>query len=270
MGTMTSMKPLAVVTGASSGIGYELAKQFAQNGFDLLVAAEDDGIQTAARDFEQLGARVEPVQVDLSTSEGVETLYAAIGSAGRPVDSIALNAGVGVGGDFARETSLRDELTLIGLNVVSTVHLAKRVLADMIPLRQGRLLFTSSIAGTMPTPLEAVYGASKAFVLSFAASLRDELKDTGITVTALLPGPTDTNFFHRAGLDDTQVAAVEAKKNSPADVAKQGFEALMAKKDRVVAGNLATKLEGAAARFMPESVKASKHRKMAEHGSAKK
>ena len=270
MQTMSSEKPLAVVTGASSGIGYELAKQFAVHGFDLLVAAEDTAIENAARDFEQEGATARAVQVDLATYDGVEKLCEAIYSTGRPVEAIAINAGVGVGGDFARETDFNAELNLINLNVLSTVHLAKRVIREMVARHHGRVLITSSIAGTMPTPLEAVYGASKAFGLSFAASLRHELKDTGVTVTALMPGPTDTNFFHRAGLDDTRVGTEEKLKNSAAEVAEQGYKALMAGKDRVVAGNLATKLEGHAARFTPESVKAERHKKMAEHGSTKK
>jgi short-subunit dehydrogenase len=267
---MVSAKPLAVVTGASSGIGYELARQFARHGYDLVMAAEDDGIRRAAADVERLGGDVQAVQVDLAKYEGVEMLCDAIRSTGRPIDSIAINAGVGVGGDFARETGLEAELNLIDLNVGSTVHLAKRVLGEMVSQGRGRLLFTSSFAGTMPTPLEAVYGAASAFILSFAASLRNELKNTGVTVTALIPGPTDTNFFHRAGRDDTKVASIEAKKNSAEDVARQGYEALMANKDRVVAGNLATKIEGLASRFVPESLKAERHRRMAAHGSAKR
>jgi len=263
-------KPFAVVTGASSGIGYELARQFAEHGYDLLIAAEDQGIESAGRELEQLGAHVEAIQVDLATYEGVEKLYGTIRSEGRPVEALALNAGVGVGGDFARETDLKDELNLISLNVVSTVHLAKRVVKDMVAEGHGRVLVTSSIAGTMPTPLEAVYGASKAFGLSFAASLRNELDGTGVSVTALMPGPTDTNFFHRAGLDDTKVGTTGKEENDPADVARQGFEALMAGKDRVVAGSIKTKIQGAAARFTPESVKAEQHRKMSEHGSAEK
>jgi len=268
MGTMATTKPLAVVTGASSGIGFELARQFAQNGFDLLVCAEDDDIHGAARALEADGAWTEAVQADLATYDGVEKLYAAIQGAGRPVEAIAINAGVGVGGDFARETDLRDELRMIQLNVVSTVHLAKRVLPDMVARRRGRVLITASIAGMMPTPLEAVYGATKAFDLSFAASLRNELKDTGVTVTALTPGPTDTDFFRRADLEDTKFAE-QSKKNSPADVAKDGFEALMAGKDRVVgASTLGTKAQGLFARIMPEGAKAEMHRKMAEPGSA--
>ena len=146
-------RPLAVVTGASNGIGYELAKQFAQNGFDLLITATGPSINEAAQAFEELGAGVEAVQADLSTYDGVETLYNQIKATGRPVDAIAINAGVGVGGDFARETDLKDELNLINLNVVSSVHLAKRVVKDMVEHGKGRILFTSSIAAIMPAKI---------------------------------------------------------------------------------------------------------------------
>ena len=265
MATIASNKPLAVVTGASSGIGYELARVFADHGFDLVLCAEDAGIQRAAQNIAATGASVVPVQADLATYEGVERLYADVMRLGRPIDAIAINAGVGVFGDFARDTALADELRLLELNVVSTVHLAKRVVRDMVAVGKGRVLFTSSIAGEMPTPLEAVYGASKAFILSFADSLRNELKDSGVTVTALLPGPTDTNFFHRAGMDDTKAAAEAAKKNRPEDVAKQGFDALMAGKDRVVgATSMATKIQGTVAKIIPEDVKARQHQKLTE------
>jgi short-subunit dehydrogenase len=197
----TSAHPLAVVTGASSGIGHELARQFAEHGFDLLVAAEDDGIASAADSLRALGPPVESVQADLGTYEGVEQLVARIRSLGRPVDAIALNAGVGVGGPFL-ETDLQKEVELINLNVTSVVHLAKRVLPDMVARGEGRVLFTSSIAAEMPGPFEAVYAASKAFELSFAEAIRNELKDTGVTITALQPGPTDTNFFRRADMEE--------------------------------------------------------------------
>ena len=260
-----TIRPFAVVTGGSSGIGYELAKQFAQNGFDLLVVAEDEGITEAARSLEELGIRAAALRSDLATYDGVENLYAAIQATERPVDAIAINAGVGVGGDFARQTDLRDELNLINLNVVSTVHLAKRVVKDMVARGSGRILFTSSIAALMPGSFEAVYAASKAFVQSFAEALRNELKDTGVTVTSLQPGPTETNFFHRAGMDDTRVGS--SKKDDPAQVAKQGFEALMAGKDDVIAGSLTTKLQGAMAKVLPETLNAEQHRKLAEPGS---
>jgi short-subunit dehydrogenase len=260
-------RPLAVVTGASSGIGHELAKQFAQNGFDLLITATGASINDAALACEKLGAKVETVQTDLATYDGVETLYNHIKAAGRPVDAIAINAGVGVGGDFVRETDLKDEINLINLNVVSTVHLAKRVVKDMVDRGKGRILFTSSIVSQMPSPFQAVYGASKAFVHSFSEALRNELKDTGVTVTALMPGATETNFFHRAGMDDTKVGT--EKKDDPALVAKQGFEALMAGKDSILAESLKTKIQGAIGSILPDTVTAEQNRKITEPGSAK-
>lgn len=269
MATASTQRPLAAVTGASSGIGYELANQFAMHGYDLVICSESLDIESAAATLSETGAMVRAVQADLSTYEGVETLYAEILNSAVPLEAIAINAGVGVAGDFARETNLEEELRLIRLNVVSTVHLAKRVAKDMVARGRGRILITASVAGIMPAPLLAVYGATKAFDLSFAASLRYELKDTGVSVTALIPGPTDTEFFERAGMEDTK-AAEQAEQNDPADVAQQGFEALMSGKDRVyAASSLATKLQGMTARFMPESVKAEQHRKLSEPRSPK-
>jgi len=256
----TKNKPLAVVTGASSGIGLELAKQFAENGFDLVIAAEDTGIHAAAAEIGGDGVTVDPFQVDLSSFEGVESLYEHIRSSGRPVDAAAINAGIGVGGEFA-QTDLNAELKLINLNVVSTVHLTKRLLPDMLARRAGRILITSSIAGDVPGPFEAVYAASKAFDLSFAQAIRNELKDTGITVTALQPGPTETNFFHRAGMDDTKVG--QSEKDDAAQVAREGFEALMAGKDHVVAWSFKNKVFAAAGRMMPGTA-AEMHAKQAE------
>jgi short-subunit dehydrogenase len=242
--------PLALVTGASSGIGYELAKVFAKNGYDLIVAAEDGGIVEAAEAFRADGVKVEAVQVDLSQPEGVDRLYSRIKSAGKPLECAALNAGVGVGGEFAK-THFEEELKMIQLNVVSTVHLAKHLVRDMLAQGHGRLLFTSSIAAEMPGPYYAVYAASKAFVQSFAEALRYELKETEVTVTSLQPGATDTNFFARAHMLDT--AAGEGKKDSPADVAQDGFEALMAGKDHVVAGSLKNNIQAGMSKFISEA-----------------
>ncbi len=258
-------RSLAVVTGASSGIGRELAKQFAGNGFDLVVAAEDAAIFDAARELEELGARVDAVQVDLARPEGVEALHRRITATSRPVDALALNAGVGAGGAFATDTDLADELRVVDLNVRSTVHLTKLVVRDMVARGEGRMLFTSSIASTMPGPFQAVYNASKSFVQSFALALRNELKDTGVSVTVLMPGPTDTEFFERADMLDTKVGA--GKKDDPADVARDGFEALMAGDERVVSASLKTKLQGRGSRFLPDSAQAEMHRSMAEPGS---
>jgi len=264
----TTQKPFAVVTGGSNGIGLELAKQFAEHGYDLLLAAEPAGLTQAAQDVQSLGAQVDTIAVDLADHDGVHQLITKIQASGRPVDAIAINAGVGVGGDFVRETDLDKELNMINLNVVSTVHLAKHVLKDMVARGSGKVLFTASVASIMPAPFEAVYGATKAFILSFSEALHNELRDTGVSVTALLPGPTETNFFHRAEMDDTTVGV--SKKDDPADVARDGFNALMAGKDKVIAGSLKTKVQGVAAEMMPPTVSAEMHRKMSEPGSGKK
>jgi short-subunit dehydrogenase len=258
----------AVVTGASSGIGFELARQFATNGFDVLAVAEDERLEGAAAAILDAGTEVMPVRADLATYDGVEELCAAIERAGRPVDAVAINAGVGVGGDFARGTELDAELDVIRLNVLSTVHLAKRVVPGMVARGEGRILFTASIAATMPAAFTAVYGASKAFVLSFAEALREELKDSGVTVTALLPGPTETDFFRRAGMGDTRVGT--EPKDDPAVVARHGFEALMAGRHAVVAGSARSKMQGRLNELLPEPLKARMHRRLAEPGSARR
>ncbi|HUR84750.1 MAG TPA: SDR family NAD(P)-dependent oxidoreductase [Solirubrobacteraceae bacterium] len=264
----TPTRSLAVVTGASRGIGLELAREFAQHDFDLIVAAEDDAIHAAALELAEIGPRVDAVQVDLATDGGVDALYSRIRSTGRPVDAIALNAGIGAGGAFATDTALEDELRLIDLNIRSTVHLAKHVVRDMVDRGEGRMLFTSSIASTMPGAFQAVYNASKSFVQSFALALRNELKDTGVWVTSLMPGPTDTEFFERADMLDTKVGASD--KDDPADVARDGFDALMNGDERAVSASMSTKLQGRASRVLPDSAKAAMHRRMAEPGSAKR
>ncbi|MCG5451417.1 SDR family NAD(P)-dependent oxidoreductase [Micromonospora hortensis] len=266
MTTPTSDRPLALVTGASSGIGYELAAQFVEHGFDLVIAAEDDGIEAAAQKLRRDGGpQIWSVRVDLAREQGVTELVAAVTATGRPLDALALNAGRGAGGAFVGGTDLADELEIVDLNVRSTVHLAKRLLPGMVERGTGRVLFTSSIASTMPGPFQAVYNASKSFVQSFAEALRNELKDTGVTVTSLMPGPTDTEFFDRADMEDTRVGS--GKKDDPAKVAEQGFEAMMRGDQTITAGSLMNKVQTAAGKIIPDKLKSEQHRRMAEPGS---
>lgn len=254
-----SDRPLAVVTGASSGIGLELARVFAEEGFDLLVAAEDDAIHSTGI------AGAEAVQVDLATEAGVQELYRCVLATGRPVAAIALNAGIGAGGTFATGTRIEDELKLIDLNVRGTTHLAKLVVRDMVARDEGRVLFVSSIASTMPGSFQAVYNASKSYVQSLALALREELRDSNVTVTTLMPGPTETEFFARANMEDTRVGSGD--KDDPADVAREGYEALMAGRERAISASLSTKMQGRFSRVLPDRAKAAVHRRMAEPGS---
>ena len=265
--TMNGGRPLALVTGASSGIGLELARVFARNGFALVMNAEDAALDEAAAQLRASGTDAEAIRADLTEPGEIERLYAEVTRDGRKVDALALNAGVGAGGDFARHTSLDKELRLIDLNVRSTVHLAKLGLRDMVARNEGRVLFTSSIASTMPGSYQAVYNASKSFVQSFALALQDELRDTEVTVTSLMPGPTETEFFERAEMLDTRVGAGD--KDDAAEVAQQGFEAMMSGDERVVGGGLGTKAQALASRVLPDSAKAAMHRRMAQPGSAK-
>lgn len=259
---------LAVVTGASSGIGYNLAKVFAENGYDLVIASHGERLDEAAADFKALGVAVTAISADLASFDGVKSLWEQVEAVGRPVDAIALNAGVGVGGLFA-ETSLDEEINLVRLNVEGTVHLAKYAVKHMVAKGSGKILVTASIASEMVAPRETVYAASKAFGLAFAKGLRAELKDTGVTVTALQPGPTDTDFFDRAGLSDTQAGTEGKKESEPYEVAKQGYKALIAGDDHVYAASLKTKIEGAVMGLMPDALQAKMHDDMAKPLSEK-
>ena len=263
------LRPLALVTGASSGIGFELAKQFAQNGYDLLIAAEKaPELAEAAQALGGLGAggasSVEQCAADLSTREGVDQLYEKTRSLGRPVDALAANAGIGLGKSFFDE-GWDDILRVIDTNVTGTARLIWLIGKDMRERGQGRILITGSIAGLMPGSFQAVYNGTKAFLDSFSFAIRNELKDTGVSVTCLMPGATETNFFHRAGLDDTKIGQSDHK-DDPADVAKTGFEALMRGDGDVVHG-LHNKAQAAMAAITPQSGLAEMHRKMAEPGS---
>lgn len=241
------------MTGASSGIGYELSKLLASDGYDLVVAADDDAIESSAAVFGAGGAEVEAVRADLRRPVEVERLYRTATAGGRSLDIAAINAGVGRGGPFI-DGDLDGDFAIVDLNVRSTMQLAKLVLRDMAARGEGKVLLTSSIAATMPGSLQSVYNASKSFIQSLSEALYDELRDTGVTVTALMPGPTDTEFFRRGNMLDTVVGRMP--KDDPAAVARQGYEALMRGDRKVVAESLMTKVMGLAGRVLPDSVKA--------------
>lgn len=249
---MSLNTPLAIVTGASTGIGRALAQQFVDHGFDVVIAANEHEIHRAADQLAASGQHVVPVQVDLATADGVEELWVTARAQGRPPDAAALNAGVGASGRFDR-TALRDDLEVVDLNVRSTVHLAKLVTQSMVLAGTGRLLITSSIAAVAPGPYHATYAASKAFVHSFAEGIREELKDTGVSVTSLMPGPTDTEFFSRAGMLDTKVGQMDDKDDAR-DVAKAGFDALMAGKASVVAGSFKNRIQAELGTHLPDAL----------------
>ncbi|WP_422036712.1 SDR family NAD(P)-dependent oxidoreductase [Reyranella sp.] len=257
-------RPLAIVTGASSGIGFELAKRCAAEGFDLLVAADDPRIEEAARALGQAGGSVEAVQVDLATPEGVDRLLAAVKD--RPIDALLANAGHGLGRAFLDQDW--DEIRhVIDTNVTGTVYLLHRVGREMAGRGHGRILITGSIAGFMPGTYQAVYNATKAFIDMFSYALRAEVQGRGVTVTCLMPGPTETEFFERADLMDTKVG--QAKKDDPAEVAENGFKAMMAGDSGVVSG-WQNKLQVALAKILPETVMAGQHAKQAAPGTGDK
>jgi short-subunit dehydrogenase len=258
-------RPLALVTGASSGIGYELARCCVENGFDLVVAADEPEIETAARTFRGLGATVTAVQADLATPEGVDRLYDAARALNRPIDALLANAGRGLGKGFF-DQDFDDVRHVIDTNITGTIYLIQKVGRDMRARGQGRILIVGSIAGFMPGTFQAVYNGTKAFIDSFSFALRHELKDTGVTVTCLMPGPTETEFFERADMLDTKVG--QQKKDDPADVARAGFKAMMKGEGDVVSG-WKNKLQTAIAAVTPAGMLAEQHRGMAEPGSGK-
>src|SRR5438477_7728575 len=257
-------RPLAVVTGASTGIGYELPKCCAARGFDLVTAADEPQINEAARELRALGAAVEAVDADLATLDGVDRLYGATEKLNRPIDALLANAGRGLGRGFL-DQDFAAARRVVDTNITGTLYLIQKVGRDMRARGAGRILITGSIAGFMPGTYQAVYNGTKAFLDSFSFALRHELVDTGVTVTCLMPGATETDFFERADMMDTKIG--QSKKDDPADVAKQGFEAMMRGEGDVVTG-WHNKLRSPIALVTPSDMLAERHRRAAEPGSA--
>ena len=255
-----SSRKLAIVTGASSGIGLEIAKLAAQDGYDLIVAADTPFVE-AGPALKDLGANVEQVEGDLATQNGLDQLLQRIGD--RPVDVLVANAGHGLGHGFL-DQSPAEWQHVINTNITGTLLLIQPIVRRMVQRGEGKVLITGSIAGHLAGSFQAVYNGSKAFIDSFAAALNEEIKDSGVTVTCLKPGATETNFFHRAELDDTKVG--QAKKDDPADVAKAGWDAMQKGEPAVIYG-LKNKMQVAAAGMMTDATTAKLHRAQAEPGS---
>ncbi|BBF70908.1 putative oxidoreductase [Sphingobium sp. AntQ-1] len=254
----------AIITGASTGIGFELASIAAENGYDLLVVADEPLIDAAAEDFKRHGVQVTSVEADLATLQGVDQLLSATN--GRQIDLLCANAGRGLGHGFL-DQEVADWRRVIDTNITGTLYLLQKVLKDMVARDAGKILITGSIAGFIPGSFQAVYNGSKAFVDSFADAIRNEIKDSkGVTITTLMPGPVETEFFDRADMLDTSVGASETK-SDPADVARDGWDALMKGEAHIVSG-WKNKVQAALAHVTPAAVLAEQHRKMAEPGSA--
>ncbi len=260
------MAKLAIVTGASTGIGFELASLAAENGYDLVVAADEPLIHAAAADFERRGVEVIPIEADLATIDGVNALLAATN--GRPVDLLFANAGRGLGHGFL-DQPVADWRRVVDTNITGTLYLLQTVLKEMVARDEGKVLITGSIAGFIPGSFQAVYNGTKAFVDSFADAIRNELKDArDVTITTLMPGPVETEFFERADMLDTSVGASDLK-SDPADVARDGWDALMAGKAHIVSG-WRNKVQATLAHVTPAAILAEQHRKMAKPGSAER
>jgi short-subunit dehydrogenase len=253
----------AVVTGASTGIGFELATLAAQSGYDVLVVADEPLIEAAAADLLQFGTTITFLDVDLSTLEGVDQVLAKAN--GRTIDLLCANAGRGLGHGFL-DQAVADWRHVIDTNITGTLYLLQRVLKDMVSRNDGKVLVTGSIAGFIPGSFQAVYNGTKAFVDSFTDAIRNEIKEvSGVTITTLMPGPVETEFFARADMLDTSVGTSQHK-SDPADVARDGWKALMAGEAHVVSG-WKNKLQATLAHVTPASMLAEQHRKMAEPGS---
>lgn len=255
-------RPLALITGASTGIGYELARCCAKAGYDLIIAADEREIENSAQDFRKLGCDVEAIECDLATIDGVDRLLALVGE--RSIDALLANAGRGLGNGFL-DQDFNEIRRVIDTNITGTVYLIQKIGQRMRERNRGKILITGSIAGFMPGAFQAVYNGTKAFLDSFSFALRNELKDTDITITCLMPGATETRFFERAHMMDTKVGT--QKKDDPAYVAQLGFDAMERGEADIVTG-WKNKVQAALANVMPASTLAEQHRKMAEPGSA--
>ncbi|MDQ3292309.1 MAG: SDR family oxidoreductase [Bacteroidota bacterium] len=250
---MATERKYALITGATQGIGYELAKLFAQDKYNLVIVARNQQeLDTSAAEFkQQYGVEVITLAKDLSTRQGPFEVYNVVKEQGIQVDVLVNNAGQGQYGEFV-DTDIHRELEIVDLNIGAYLVLTKCFLKEMVARNEGKILMVSSIGGELPGPLQSVYHATKAFVTSFTEAIQNEIKETNITITKLLPGVTDTDFFNKAEMTEAKMVK-EGSKADPAEVAKDGYEALMAGKLEIISG-LKNKAMVAASKVMPDSM----------------
>ncbi len=266
---MTQNKNYALITGATDGIGYELAKLFAKDHYNLIIVARDKAeLEQKADEFRQHGIDVITIAKDLFKREQTLEVCEEIKSRGVQVDVLVNNAGQGAYGLF-KDNELDRELDIIELNIAATVILTKHFVREMVGRNNGRILNLASIASTAPGPWQAVYHGTKAFILSFSEGLRSELKDTDVTVTALLPGATDTDFFNKADMNESKIVQDKDSLSDPADVAKDGYDALMSGKDKIVSG-LKNKMMVGMSHVTPDPALAEQMKNMQEPDSKNK
>ncbi len=225
-----------LITGATSGIGYELAKQFAKNGYDLVIVARDyEALKKRANEFKEYGINAIPISKNLFLSDEAYSLYSELKMNGISPEILVNDAGQGVYGKF-QDTDIHREVDIVNLNIISVIILTKLFVKDRLAKRSGKILNLASVAGKVPGPWNSVYHGTKAFVLSWSEAIREELKEVGITVTALLPGPTDTDFFNKADMNQSKIVEDKETLASPEEVAIDGYNALMNNKDKVISG----------------------------------
>jgi len=267
---MTTSKQHVLITGGSMGIGFELAKLFAQDGYNLVLVARDQGeLDSAAAELKKMNhIDVQTIAKDLFDPENAFKLYDEIKTKGVEIGILVNNAGHGHYGEFI-DSDLRTELKIIQLNISSLVVLTKLFLKDMVQKKEGKILNLSSIASKSPGPWQSVYHGTKAFVQSFTEAIRYEVKDKGISVTALLPGATDTDFFNKAGMESSKIVQDKSQLADPADVAKDGYKALMSGDDMVVSG-MKNKMQVGMAAVTPDEKNAAKMAKQQEPADKKK
>jgi len=265
---MENRKKFALITGATSGIGLELAKLFARDQSNLILVARDEqNLNATAEMLRAEGVEVVTISTDLFIAGNAQEVYHQVSALALQVEVLVNDAGQGVYGKFT-DNELERELDIIQLNISSLVTLTKLFLKDMVSRGSGRILNVASVAGKAPGPYQAVYHGTKAFVHSFNEAIRNELKDTGVSVTSLLPGATDTDFFNKADMLESKIVQ-QGDLADPAVVAKDGYEALLAGKDMVVSG-FKNKVQVALGNVTPDSMQAAQMEKVQEPADNKK